>query len=212
MKNYRRREAGFHKQALLITLPVVILSVASLYSLRQDKAAIEQDARDRAQVLAPQLASQWGEIVGKDLKEFLVAWFVDKYAPVAAAWPEGNGIARNETPPPTSSLEQRLRTDLMLDAMPQLRGRLLNGQVQTPVDYPSLPIPPDWTNRITSEQLKTWHAAEQAIFQQRDPRAGRTALAAMRSVRVPEAACASTEFRLMLMEAGRDSAPNRLSA
>src|SRR5678815_3181636 len=53
MENSRRSLA---LQAALIILPVVLLSGFSLYFLREDRGAIERDARDQAQRLGPQLA------------------------------------------------------------------------------------------------------------------------------------------------------------
>jgi signal transduction histidine kinase len=47
-------------QSALILLPVATLSAIALYSLRQDKAAILQDARDRALAIAPDIARRMG--------------------------------------------------------------------------------------------------------------------------------------------------------
>lgn len=69
MKSHPRRQAGFFKQALLIALPLVILSAVALYSLRLDRAAIEQDARERAQALAPELAQLMGQSISKQLHD-----------------------------------------------------------------------------------------------------------------------------------------------
>src|ERR1700679_2667513 len=48
-------------QAALIVLPVVVLSGVALHFLREDRTAIEQDARNRANSLAPDAARQIGE-------------------------------------------------------------------------------------------------------------------------------------------------------
>ncbi len=55
------RDARFLWQVLLVVPPVAILSVVSLYSLRQDRASIEQDARRSAAELAADLAKRTGE-------------------------------------------------------------------------------------------------------------------------------------------------------
>ncbi len=55
-------------RAALIVLPVAILSGIALYSLREDKASIEEEARDRAKVLAPDLARRLGEGVSQTIK------------------------------------------------------------------------------------------------------------------------------------------------
>ncbi len=69
MKSQPRRQAGFYGQALLIALPIMILSAIALYSLRLDRAAIEQDARERAQELAPELAQLMGQNLSRELHD-----------------------------------------------------------------------------------------------------------------------------------------------
>ena len=46
-------------------LPVVILSGTSFYFLREDRGAIEQDARERAQRLAPPMAGAFGSRIAE---------------------------------------------------------------------------------------------------------------------------------------------------
>jgi signal transduction histidine kinase len=68
MKSRRWSDFALLWQAALVILPVAILSGVALYYLREDKASIEQEARDRASVLAPELARRLGERVGEALK------------------------------------------------------------------------------------------------------------------------------------------------
>ncbi len=51
-------------QAVLIVLPVVVLSGVALHFLREDRAAIEQDAKQRANAIAPDVARQIGDEIG----------------------------------------------------------------------------------------------------------------------------------------------------
>jgi signal transduction histidine kinase len=46
-------------------LPLAVLSGIALYFLRQDKASVEHDARDRAEAIAPELARQLGQRAGE---------------------------------------------------------------------------------------------------------------------------------------------------
>jgi len=55
-------------QAVLIVLPVVILSGVALHFLREDKAAIEQDAKNRANAIAPDVARQ----IGDEISAYLI--------------------------------------------------------------------------------------------------------------------------------------------
>jgi signal transduction histidine kinase len=208
MQSHRNHRASFFRQALLIATPLMILSTVALYSLRQDKASIDLDARDRARLLAGDLAGRWRESVREDLEEFLADWYLDKFVPVALAWPEGSGISRVQDVAEVRIQAQRAHANPLLKNLPQLRGDLVNGRIRMPADYPRFPAPPEWTGNLTLAQEQTLRAAEQAFLQQRDPMAARKALAAMREARVPEAASASAEFELLLLEAGRGGEPD----
>ena len=67
MKSRPRYDFALLLQAVLIVLPLAILSGVALYFLREDRASIEQEARDRANVLAPELAQRLGPLVGEAL-------------------------------------------------------------------------------------------------------------------------------------------------
>lgn len=67
MKTLRPAQLAWLGQAALIVLPVVILSGVALHFLREDKTAIEQDAKNRANSLAPDAARQIGEEIGASL-------------------------------------------------------------------------------------------------------------------------------------------------
>jgi signal transduction histidine kinase len=67
MKSRPRHDSTLLWQALLVVLPLAILSGVALYFLREDRASIEQEARERANVLAPELAQRLGPRVGDAL-------------------------------------------------------------------------------------------------------------------------------------------------
>lgn len=69
MQSRHRPQFALFLQAGLIVLPIAILSGVGLHFLRQDRAAMEQDARDRAHELAPEAARQIGEVVTTGLRE-----------------------------------------------------------------------------------------------------------------------------------------------
>ena len=69
MKSYVRGRLSFLKQILLIAAPLAVLSGIALYSLRQDRASLEAEARDRARMLAPELARQWGQTINQKLAD-----------------------------------------------------------------------------------------------------------------------------------------------
>jgi signal transduction histidine kinase len=68
MKSRPRYDFALLLQAVLIVLPLAILSGVALYFLREDRASIEQEARERANVLAPELAQRLGPRVGDALR------------------------------------------------------------------------------------------------------------------------------------------------
>lgn len=67
MKSRPRHDFALLLQAVLIVLPLAVLSGVALYFLREDRASIEQEARDRAKVLAPELAQRLAPLVGDAL-------------------------------------------------------------------------------------------------------------------------------------------------
>ena len=61
------RKPTFFWQGMLILLPVAVLAAIGWASLRQDKILAEHDARERAQVIADDLAAKiWNELTSKE--------------------------------------------------------------------------------------------------------------------------------------------------
>ncbi len=170
----RRR---FLARISLIVPPVILLSAGVLFSLRQDKALIEQDARGRAQVLAPELARQ----CGRNLSEELAA-FLQRDAEETSAKSKSPG-----------------RED-----WPQSECLVVDGKIRVPVDYPRLPIPPDWPGELSHDQAQWWRIADQALYRNRDPLAAGKALMALRGYQSTPASAANAEFNLLLLEARRN--------
>ena len=71
MKTRPRWELAWIAQGALIVLPVAVLSAVALHFLHEDKAAILQEARDRASTLAPEVARRIGEAASARLSEDL---------------------------------------------------------------------------------------------------------------------------------------------
>ena len=62
-----QRKPTFFWQGLLILLPVAVLAVIGVISLRQDKILAQHDAAERAQVIADDLAAKiWNELTVKE--------------------------------------------------------------------------------------------------------------------------------------------------
>src|SRR5437016_965020 len=64
-------KSSFRRQAALILLPVGVLAVMGLSSVRQDKLLVRHDAVQRAQETADELASQiWQELTAEPVDRF----------------------------------------------------------------------------------------------------------------------------------------------
>jgi signal transduction histidine kinase len=164
MKSRRGADFALLWRAVLIVLPVAVLSGIALYSLRQDRASIEREARDRARVLAPNLAGILGKRAGE-------------------------------------AIERRLAEN------PKLQGRIVGGQIQSPPDYPRLPVPASWPSELKPDQARLWQAAQDSIYQRQDAEAARKALTALAEPGGSPAARANAEYGLLLLAAKRGAPP-----
>jgi hypothetical protein len=108
----RRGETRLLWQIVAIVLPVALLAAIAVYSLRRDRAAIEQDARRTAAALARDLARRWATRAAADLGSLLVT-----------------ACAADAAPPPSG------------DPRP-VCGLVVNGRIRVPPDYPPVPSPP----------------------------------------------------------------------
>lgn len=69
MKSGLTAQTAWIAQAALIVLPVAILSAVALHYLHEDKTSIEQDAKNRAYSIAPEVARQLGDQITAFLAE-----------------------------------------------------------------------------------------------------------------------------------------------
>lgn len=139
---FGKRRRGLHRaaflwQALLVVPPLVVLSAVALFSLREDKASIEQDARAAASRLAPPLARRVGEALGKEISAEIASG-CNAGVPQAAS---NGGISPRPAPRP-------------------LCGQILDGRIIFPVGYRPLPQPPDWPQKLPAQQLRWWQVIE----------------------------------------------------
>jgi hypothetical protein len=170
-------------QVLLIAPPVIILSAIALYSLRQDRASIEQDARRNASVQVPDLALRWGVRVSMDLAA-LIASACSGDSPVAQPAIESAGAP----------------------AVP-LCGLIVDGRIRVPLDYPPLPSPPEWVRTLTPADAERWRRVADTP-PAADPVTLRRAVASLADA--DSAVRANAEWVLLRAEANHDSSSSTI--
>jgi len=153
----QRAQLMWAGQAVLIVLPVVVLSGVALHFLKEDRAAIEQDAKRRAYAIAPDVARQ----IGDEISAYLV-----------------------------QSRKQGIVTE----------GEIVDGRGMAIPDYPRLPEPSDWVEKLPAREARLWWRAQ-------DAKAARTALTALAQSGNSAPARANAELRLLVeAESGGDAA------
>jgi signal transduction histidine kinase len=155
------KRPSFFWQGLMIILPVLVLAVVGLFSLRQDEQAAEQAARKRAAENVQSLARAIADMAGEELQQFLTlqkVWMIDlniASQPSASMSPDKTleaGIAKWE----------RTYPGLRLAALAAPECNLLDdGREITPPDIPATPLPPRWFCELSSAQRQLWEALRQ---------------------------------------------------
>jgi len=158
-----RRPPAFFWQGVLIMLPVAVLAMLSLMSLRQDEQAAENDARSRAAANVQGLARAMRASADEELQRFLTLQNV---------WMIGLRLVGQ----PSVSLvfpDARLQTDmekwerdypgLNLTSLAMPQGEILaDGRQIEPPDFPAAPTPPKWFREFSLEQRELWEALHTA--------------------------------------------------
>ena len=170
------RKPTFLWQGLLILLPVAALALVGLSAITRDRAAVQQDARQRAQEILVQMSDGAGWRVAGQLAELdAIArnWF-EHYRLGLAAWP-GSESRRNWD----ASNKLSYETDLMAwrAACPELRPEDVfptqlsfkaNGDLESPLGYESPPQPPAWVSTLSADQRQVWVTLRQVAYSRND--------------------------------------------
>ena len=153
-----QRKPSFLWHGILILLPVAVLGIVSLASLRRDERAAEQDARQRAAESVQSLARAIRSTVNDELHQFLTlqnVWTMELRSasqPSVTVTPDDRlaaDIARWERNYPGLKL-----ADL---AAPQCE-LLADGRQFEPPEIPIAPVPPKWFRELTPKQKELWEA------------------------------------------------------
>jgi len=138
-------------------LPVALLAVVGLISLRQDEQAAENDARGRAAANVQSLARAMRASVDEELQRFLTLQNVWMIGLRLAGQPSVNGVF--PVPMLRADITKWERDypglDFVTLAMPQ--GEILaDGRQIEPPDFPAAPTPPKWFRELSSAQRELW--------------------------------------------------------
>mgnify|MGYP001566150629 FL=1 len=187
---HQRRRPTFFWQGLFIVLPVFVLALVGLLSLRQDRLLVEQEAKARAQEIADDLARKiWEELNHpgpadtKLLQENHRALYLNT---VHVTYSE---------PADTNLFSPVFRIDEL-------------GRLTDPRDYSSTPLPqPFDETKLDPEQRQLWQAAQADEFRETNLDAAVEAYRKFMAARpAPEFAAANFNLGLLLLKQGNNQA------
>jgi len=156
------RRPSFFWQGLMILLPVLVLAVVALFSLRQDEQAAEQAARKRAAENAQSLARAVGDMADEELEYFLNmqnTWMnlLNTALPDPAyTFPDADFKANIDK-------WERTYPGLKLAALAMPKCEILtDGRQITLPEIAATPSPPKWYCELTPKQRELWEALRQS--------------------------------------------------
>ncbi|MDR3378341.1 MAG: HAMP domain-containing sensor histidine kinase, partial [Verrucomicrobiae bacterium] len=154
---------SFFWQGLCIVLPVAVLAVACLISLRQDERTAENDAHERAVINAQTLGRALRSSVDEELQRYLTlqnTWALGLHGAsqgsASAAFPGAKLQADIE------NLEHDYPGLSFAELALPPGAILADGRQLEPPDFPPAPQPPDWFRDLSPEQARLWEALRTA--------------------------------------------------
>jgi signal transduction histidine kinase len=174
MTTRAKPEPVFFWQGLLILLPVGVMAAIGLTAILRDKAAVEQQARQRAEEILQQLAPEMGRRILAELAVCDLAgleWFEHERQRL-----EQRGARMSRVPlfPRTEGFEssgdpfrnwQAMYPDLRPEEIFPNRVWLAgDSRLARAPGYDQPPRPPEWFLALSAEQRRSWEALRQAQF------------------------------------------------
>ncbi len=155
-------------QGVLIVLPVLLLALGSLASLRWDERSAERDARQKAAESVQSLAEVIRYSVGEEMQRFLT---------LQNMWTMELGYASQ--PSVTTTPDRKLLSDiaqweqnypgLKLADLATSQGELLvDGRQIDPPDTPVAPLPPKWFLELSPEQRQLWQTLREKLGDEKE--------------------------------------------
>jgi len=172
------RRPSFFWQGLMIILPVLVLAVVGLYSLRQDEQAAEQAARKKAGENVVSLARAMGVTAGDQLRNYYFLqndWVGGMRMAVSATKIVGKQTV-TMTSFPGEELKARIvqwekaYPGLHFDSLAAAPATLADQGTQlTPLDFSAVPVPPKWFLELSPIQRQAWQTLRQGQSTNRAP-------------------------------------------
>jgi signal transduction histidine kinase len=188
-----KRKPAFFWQGACILLPIAVLAVLGLFSLRQDRLLAEQDAKEIGASAARSLAREIGDETARLLAGYYSANFDwhDLHAAELGLLQWAGGSNSEAATEGRIQAWQAANPGMDLAAMPVADCRLnLPVEQSSPQLYSAWPCPPDWALELSLEQRRLWQEAETAD----------TAMKKFLDSSPPAGARANAEFRLLLLQ------------
>ncbi len=193
------KPAPFFWQAVFILLPVILLAGFGLFSLRQDRLLVEQEAKQSAELLAQRIAKAVATDGGNFLRDYrnnsssLAA--SDSTVLGLSGWSGGEVSRSNEL----QRIEnwQRANPEINLSALPPA------GSVGYEADRP-LPMPPspsEWLAQLDTRQQSLWQTLQQAALSSRDETIVSNLVETFLATKPPKGARANARYLLLLAQA-----------
>ena len=209
-----RREPSFFWQGLLILLPVGVMAAIGLTAILRDRAAVERQARQRAEEILQQLSPELGRRFSVELAAFDLAaqdWLESERLRLGggSGRPAGERVSTGTqgaepdgaAPRNWQALYPDLRAEEMFPDWVRPRGgRGLAGV--SGFDQP--PRPPDWFLALTEEQRRAWDALCQVELSGTKAGGLEAAVKGFISLNPPVEARADAELLGLEHEPGRD--------
>jgi len=200
MAGARNQQPTFLWHALLILLPVIALAAASLWGLRQDRAAVERETRERAGEVLERLARELGIHVGVRLAfAQLQSTQQQRWLFGCAQWRVSQNVEllSRFTEDMPDILEDASRIDLISPKHGPVPDLIFGstGRLIEPLADAFNPQPPQWRVEFTDEQRQAWDdLCTKQIAGSAEPNETENAVARFLKTSPPVHAQAAAEF------------------
>jgi signal transduction histidine kinase len=189
----------FFWQGVLILLPVAVLTVLGLFSLRQDRLLAEQEAKELGASIARQLTHAIGDEAVRQLSDYRNANFElhdVRAAKLGLMLFRGDGEAN-----PRIQAWQQANPGIDLSNMP-ISDWLVDPHEERsfPMIYPLAPSPPDWVRELSAEQRSLWGKEETAEHASGNFDLARKAIEEFIATKPPDGARPNAAFHLLLLK------------